>query len=524
MTATIQHRRKLPLLIWVPTLLVALLMVLPLVYLAIRAAQADWTTVQQLVFRARNLDLLLNTLKLMFSVAGLGTLIALPLAWLVTKTSLPGRRWATILAIMPLAVPGYVMAYALLSVGGFFGVSAQWFNIQLPRIQGFWGATIALTLYTFPYLFLNARAALIGLDTDQEDIAASLGHGRWSILWRITLPQLIPSLLAGWLVVLLYTLGDFGAIALMRYEVFSYAIYTQYSGAFDRIYAAWLSLMLLGLALFFVFIEATVVRGRRYARTGSGVGRTPRRIALGFWVLPAWLFILTVAAFSLGLPGLILTYWLWLAPPDWSFFVDVPWTFLRSAGLALPTALLAALLAVPIAYYSTRYPSRLSALAERTIYVGYAIPPLTLGLALVFFALHTAPILYQTPLLLMLGWLMATLALALGPVRSALYQTRANLEEAAASLGHHAFSIARHILLPRIRRGLLAGAILVFVFLMKELPITFLLAPTGYDTLAVTVFTRTTEGMYAEASPFAAAIVIFSSLTVILLLRSEERR
>ena len=511
-------------LIWLPTLVVALLMVLPLVYLVIRAAQADWATVQQLVFRARNLELMFNTLKLMFSVAGLGTLIALPLAWLVTKTNLPGRQWATILSIMPLAVPGYVMAYALLSVGGFFGVSAQWFGIHLPRIQGFWGATIALTLYTFPYLFLNARAALSGLDTDQEDMAASLGQGRWQILRRVTLPQLIPSLLAGWLVVLLYTLGDFGAIALMRYEVFSYAIYTQYSGAFDRIYAAWLSLMLLGLALFFVAIEAMVVRGRRFARTGSGVGRSSRRLTLGWWALPAWLFILTVATFSLGLPALILTYWLWLSPPNWSFFVDVPWTFLRSAGLALPTALLAALLAVPIAYYSTRYPSRFSAFAERTIYVGYAIPPLTLGLALVFFALQTAPVLYQTPLLLMLGWLMATLALALGPVRSALYQTRVNLEEAAASLGHRSASIARQIVLPRIRRGLLAGAILVFVFLMKELPITFLLAPTGYDTLAVTVFTRTTEGMYAEAAPFAAAIVIFSSLTVILLLRSEERR
>ena len=524
MTRITPSRHRLPVLIWAPTLVVALLMVLPLVYLVVRAAQADWAMVQQLVWRTRNLDLMLNTLKLMFSVAGLGTVIALPLAWLVSKTDLPGRHWATILSIMPLAVPGYVMAYALLSVGGFFGVSAQWFGIQLPRIQGFWGAALALTLYTFPYLFLNARAALNGLDSDQEDIAASLGHSRWNVLLRITLPQLIPSLLAGWLVVLLYTLGDFGAIALMRYEVFSYAIYTQYSGAFDRIYAAWLSLMLLGLALFFVFIESTVVRGRRFARTGSGVGRPARRLKLGWWALPAWLFVLTVAAFSLGLPGLILTYWLWLSPPDWSFFMDVPWAFFRSAGLALPTAVIAALLAVPIAYYSTRQPSAFSAFAERTIYVGYAIPPLTLGLALVFFALHTAPMLYQTPLLLMLGWLMATLALALGPVRSALYQTRAHLEEAAAGLGHNAITIARRILLPRIRRGLLAGAILVFVFLMKELPITFLLAPTGYDTLAVTVFTRTTEAMYAEAAPFAAAIVVFSSLTVIMLLRSEERR
>lgn len=517
-------RRRIPLYILLPALLVIALMALPLVYLVVRALQADWNTVQSLVFRARNWDLLLNTLRLMFGVAALCTLLAVPMAWLVVKTNLPGRRVVTLLNIMPLAVPGYVMAYALLSIGGFHGVAAQWFDIRLPRMQGYWGALLALSLYTYPYLFLNARAALYGLDANLEESAASLGYSRWQTFWHVTLPHLLPALLAGWLVILLYTLGDFGAIALMRYEVFSYAIYTQYSGATDRIYAAWLSLMLLAIALMFVAMEAFVVHRKKYARTGSGVGRLARPARLGWWAIPAWAYIIVVAAAALGLPVTILTYWLLLAPPDISFFTDVPVTFLRSASAALPAALIAGLLAIPVAFLSVRYPSRLAAAVERTAYIGYSIPPLTLALALVFFSLHTAQFLYQTLPLLILAWIMATLALALGPVRSALLQTRPSLEESAQSLGHGPVSTFFRVVLPRLRRGVIAGMALVFVFLMKELPITFLLAPTGYNTLAVTVFSRSSEGMYAEAAPFAAAIVVFSSLTVALMLSNEGKR
>lgn len=517
-------QRRIPLYILIPSIAVVIVMLMPLFYLVVRALQADWDTVQSLVFRARNLDLLLNTLKLMFSVAALATVLAVPMAWLVVRSNLRGRRWVTLLAVMPLAVPGYVMAYALLSVGGFHGVAAQWFDIRLPRVQGYWGATLALAFYTYPYLFLNIRAALHGLDANQEESAASLGYTAWQTFYKVTLPHLLPALMAGWLVILLYTLGDFGAVALMRYEVFSYAIFTQYSGAFDRIYAAWLSLMLLAIASVFVAAEAYVVHRKRYARTGSGVARLPKPISLGLFALPAWLYVIAVVAASIGLPVVILTHWLVIAPPDISFFQEVPVTFLRSASAALPAALVAASMALPVAYLSVRYPSRWSAFVERSAYIGYSVPPLTLALAMVFFALHTAQFLYQTLPLLILAWVMATLALALGPIRSSLLQTRPNLEESAQSLGHGPFSTFFRVVLPRLKRGVIAGTVLVFVFLMKELPITFLLAPTGYNTLAVTVFTRTSEGMYPESAPFAAAIMIFSSLTVAFMLKNEGNR
>ncbi|RDB42089.1 iron ABC transporter permease [Halomonas sp. DQ26W] len=514
--------RNVPLHILLPSLVVAAAMLVPLVYLGLRAFEADSATLVDLVFRPRNLQLLINTLALAAGVVVLTTVMAFPLAWLVTRTDIRFKRALTIMGVIPLAVPGYVMAYALIGLGGNYGVLAQLTGIQLPRIQGYAGATLALSLYTFPYLFLNLRTALSGLDSNLEESARSLGYSQAEILRKVTLPHLMPSLMAGWLVITLYVLGDFGAVALMRYEAFSYAIYTQYSGAFDRIYAAWLAIMLLAVAASFVMLDSLVLK-RKLARVGTGVARPLRATPLGRARWLAWPYLIVLFSISIGLPVMILSYWLLLAPPDMSFFARVPGTFLRSAGAALPAALLAAAFALPLAFLTVRYRSPFSTLIERSAYIGYALPPLALGLAMVFFSLRTAPFLYQTLALLIITWAMASLALAMGPIRNSLLQTRPSMEQASHSLGHGPVSTFIYVIFPRLRRGILAGVVLVFVLCMKELPITFLLAPTGYTTLAVTVFTRTSEGMLAEAAPFAAAIVVFSSLSVGLLLTKEGK-
>lgn len=498
-------------------------MLLPLVYLLVRALEADVATVYSLLVRERTLVLLTNTLSLTLGVLVITTAMALPLAYLVVRTDLPFKRFWTLLGVLPLAVPGYVMAYALLSLGGNYGLAAQLFGVAIPRPSGLWGAMAALSLYTFPYLFLNLRAALMGLDPSLEESARSLGYTARQTFFKVTLPHLRPAFLAGWLVIGLYVLGDFGAVALMRFEVFSFAIYIQYASAFDRIYAAWLSLTLIAITLSLVLIEGRLLGNRRLARVGSGAARRPTVQPLG-WAKPlAYLFLLVVFGSSLGLPALILGYWLTLAP--WTVGLEpLAATFFRSVGAAVPAAVLAALMALPLAYLSVRYPSALSRVLERVAYFGYALPPIALALAFVFFSLRAAPWLYQTLTLLVLAYALNFLALALGPIRSALLQAPPRLEEAARSLGRGPVGAFFAVVFPQLRRGVLASATLVFVMAMKELPITFLLAPTGYTTLAVSVFSRTSEAMLAEAAPFAAAIVLFSSLFVSLLLTYEGRR
>lgn len=504
-------------------LAIGALMLLPLIWLGMRAFEADLATVQSLILRPRTRMLLWNTGLLVVCTLTVATLIALPLAWLVSRTDLRGSRAVNLLAVIPLATPGYVMAYALLGLSGQSGFMAQVFDITLPRVQGLSGATIALSLYTFPYIYLNLRAAFAGLDQSMEEAARSLGATPREVFLRVTLPHLMPALMAGWLVVGLYVIGDFGAVALMRYEVFSYAIYIQYSAAFDRVYAAWLALILIAIALTVVWWESRLREGAHYARTGSGSGIGTRITRLGpLGQIAGWGFVASVVTASIGLPVAVLVFWMTRGPIAASLPAVVE-SFGQSLSVAVPSAMLAAVMALPVAVLAVRYPSPLSTLINRLAFVGYAVPALAFALAFVFFSLQGARFLYQTHLLLVTVYALAFLALALGPIRSALYQARPSVEEAARALGHGPVSTFTRVTLPTIRPGIIAGMVLVFAIAMKELPIAFLLAPTGFRPLSITMFSRTSEGMLLEAAPYAAAIIAFSALFVGFVLRHDKK-
>ncbi|MDD7971697.1 ABC transporter permease [Roseinatronobacter alkalisoli] len=500
------------------------LMVLPLIWLVMRAFQADLATVIDMFTRPRTLQLLGNTFALVVCTLVLATAMALPLAWLVSRTDLKYRRVVNILAVIPLATPGYVMAYALIGLSGNFGFMNQVFGFTIPRLQGLWGATLALALYTFPYIYLNLRAAFSGLDQSLEEAARALGATPREVFFRVTLPHLMPALMAGWLVVGLYVIGDFGAVALMRYEVFSYAIYLQYSAMFDRVYAAWLALMLIAIALSVVWWESRLREGAHFARTGSGAGTGRRRLSLS---LPGqfigWGFVVVVVLASIGLPVAVLSFWMVRLDDLPTVLPALVRAFSQSLSVAVPSALMAAAMALPVAVLAVRYPSRLSTFINRLAFVGYAVPALAFALAFVFFSLNAARFLYQTQFLLVTVYALSFLALALGPIRSALYQARPSVEESARALGYGPFSVFAKVTLPTIRPGVVAGMVLVFVIAMKELPIAFLLAPTGFRPLSITMFSRTSEGMLMEAAPYAAAIMAFSALFVGFVLRHDKK-
>jgi iron(III) transport system permease protein len=494
------------------------------VYLAIRAAEADLASIASLVFRERTYRLLANTLSLTGSVLVLSTVLAVPLAWLVARTDIRGHRLITVLATTPLAIPGFVMAHALLGIGGYDGLLARLFDVVVPRPSGLAGAAVALSLYTFPYLFLNVRSALLGLDSSLEESARSLGLGSGATFRRVVLPQLWPSMLAGWLVIALYVIGDFGAVALMRFETFSLAIYTQYTAAFNRGFASWLALILLLITLVIVVAEWRLLGGKRYARVGSGVVRPGPRLPLGRYAAPAYVYVGVAILASIGLPVLTLAAWLVLAPPSGDLIASVVATFGRTAALAAPAAAIAVLFALPVAVVSARGRYGTGRLLERIVYLGYAVPPLALALAVVMFALRYTPSLYQSAPLLVGAYVVSYLALAIGPIRSGLLQVSPRLEEAARSLGRRRSAAFIGTTLPLIGRSLLAAGALVLMVTMKELPMTYLLAPTDYSTLATRVFGYTSEGMIANAAPFAGAIVVFSCLFVGLVIAYEGRR
>ena len=506
----------------IPAVVVGIGGLIPLVYLLAKAFSAEGTALMQIVFRWRNARLFFNTLLLTGGVLALDLLLTIPAAWLTTRVDLKGQRLFTVLCILPLAIPGYVMAYALLALGGNTGIVAQFFGTSIPRLSGYWGALLALSAYTSPYLFLNLRTALLGLDPSLEESARSLGYRYRETFFHIILPQLRPALYASGLIISLHVLGDFGVVSLMRYETFSYALYIEYTLSFEHIYAAWLALMLLTFTGCLLYLESKLLNRVFLHRAGSGVSRQLPQIRLGAWRVPAYLYLSLLSFVTVIVPAGAVLSWIFRGF-DTAALEGLVNALIGSLSIAIPAGILCALFAVPFAYVGVRYPSRLSNTLSRVAYIVYAIPPLAFALSLIFFVLNTMSFIYKTLPVLIYACTLHFLAEAIGPVRSSLYQASPHLEEAARSLGYSPIQAFFRALFPILTRGMLTATALVFLATMKELPLTFLLSPAGYETLALNVWSYTSEAMFAEAAPHALAILAFSGIFVGVLIRHEAQ-
>lgn len=508
---------------FIPAIAVGIGGLIPLGYLLAKALSGittEDTALLEIVFRWRNGRLFLNTLLLGVGVLTLDLLLATPAAWLTSRVALKGKRFFTVLCALPLAIPGYVMAYSLLALGADNGIVAQLFGKSIPRLSGYAGALIALSAYTSPYLFLNLRSALLGLDPSLEESARSLGYRSHEVFYHVILPQLRPAFYASGLLISLHVLGDFGVVSLMRYETFSYALYTEYMLSFEHVYAAWLALMLLAFTISLLYLEARLLNQVTLHRAGQGGSRYLSLVSLGTWQAPAYFYLISLALVTVVVPAG--TVFLWMVK---GFNVSALDGFLESLigslSVAIPAGILCALLAVPFAYVGVRYPSRISNAFARVAYIVYAIPPLAFALSLIFFVLNSVPFIYKTLPVLIYACTLHFLAEAIGPVRSSLYQVSPHLEEAARSLGYSPIQAFFRALFPILMRSMLTATALVFLATMKELPLTFLLSPPGYETLALNVWSYTTEAMFAEAAPYALAILLFSGLFVGVLIREE---
>ena len=496
----------------------------PLLYLFLRALEADPAMLGQILLRERNLTLLFNTLTLATTVLIGSSLIALPLAFLAARAKVRYPGLLVLVGVLPLAIPGYVGAYAFLSASGLGGLIDRLTGLNWPAPGGFWGAAGVFTLFNFPYLFLNFWATLRYSDPATEEAARLLGLSRWATFRRVTLPALRPAWYAGGLLILLHVLGDFGTVSLMRFETFSYAIYQQYNALFDRTYAAWLSLLVVMLTLIIVALEAQLMRRVRLARVGTGTARKMQRTALSGWTFPALGFVLLVFSASVVIPLASMLYWLIQSKIQESALSGWLESLFNSLELALPAALLTTFLALAPAYLGVRFPSRMSRILERLGYLGYAIPPLAFALAFVFFSLKVVPDLYQTVPLLIFAYALHFLVEAIGPIRSSLLSASARIEEAARLLGLSPVKAFLKATLPLLRPGLLASLALVFVSVLKELPLAFLLTPIGFDTLAKDAWGYSSEAMFAEAAPFALSLVVVSLVFVRILWQQEGKK
>jgi len=472
---------------------VALAALLPVVYLVIRAGGGGWTAVADTLFLERTARLLARSLGLAAAVSVASAVLGIGLAWLTVRCDLPGRRVWRVLVALPLAVPSYVAAFALVS--------------NAPDLAGFAPTFGVLTLLSYPYVFLPVAAVLEHVDPALEDAARSLGDGPFAAFRRVTLRQIRPAAATGSLLVCLYVLSDFGAVSILRFDSFTRVIYQSYQSSFDRRPAAILACLLLVFTLGILVAEART-RGRaRYYGGSRGARRRPSLVRLGRWRWPALAVPVVIVGLALGVP--LGTTLRWLAE---SVRASVDLGRISRAGGATVVAsglgaAVTALAAVPVGLLAARSRSRVAGVIERSAFVGHALPGIVVALSLVFFTVRFMNPLYQRLPVLIFAYAVLFLPLAVSAVYGSALQAPPALDEVARSLGKRPFQVFRTITAPLIAPGVGAGAALVFLTCLKELPATLLLGPTGFETLATRVWSATQAGAYGDAALPALLLV-----------------
>lgn len=499
-------------------LLVAVASVLPAAYLFIVVA-GDLSDALSVALTSRTAAIVVRTVSLTAAVTATAIAIALPLGWLTARTDLPGRRVWAILCTLPLVIPSYVGAYLFVAALGPHGMLQDALGVtELPSIYGFGGAWLVLSLFTYPLVLIPLRGALKRIDPQLEDAARAMGRGPVDTFRSVVMPQLWPVLAAGGLLVALFVVSDFGAVSLLRFDSFTREIYIAYSSSFDRTGAAALGVVLVILMLALLLLSSRLRSAKVVHRLGPGTLRPARPYRLGHWRWPALAFCLVVTLIAFVLPVAVLLYWasqgISTGATSWSRAAALGG---NSLIISLGAAALGAVAALAVGVLAVRHPGTFSRLVERASHAGYALPGILVALALVFFSTRAVPPLYQTTALLVFGLTIHYLPLGIGPVAASLLQVSPRIEEAARGLGRSRAEVFRTVTAPLARSGVLAGAALIFLHAMKELPATLILAPIGFETLATDIWTQTTFGFYEASAIPALLLLVFAAAPVYLL-------
>ena len=485
-----------------------------------------WTAVSQNAF-ARSVDAatigapLWRSIVLAAATTLASMVVGVALAWVTTRTDVPGKRLWRVAAALPLAIPSYVGAAGIRAAFGQGGL-IPW----VPRPGGFLGSLVVLTALTYPYVYLPVAARLLRMSATLEETARLLGDGNYRIARRVVLPQLQGVVAAGGLITFLYTLSDFGAVSLMRYDTITRAIYS--SRLADRDLALTLGFLLGALAVAIALMERRLAaadeagiypvgRGRVYelgrARRGIGVATgsflsivllSPVMVFVVWWRRGTLAAGATLAELGDSLVALI-------EPTANSALAGA------LAGIAAMVMLL------PTAYLQRGGRSSAASLSNVAVASTFALPGLVLALAAVYWVLQ-APVavaaFYQSLPLLILVYVLHFGVQSHRASTDAVLSLPDRYGEAAKVLGARRIRRFYTVEAPLIGPGVIAGGGLVMLSTLKELPATLLLAPIGFDTLATRVWGAAEEGFLAEVGATSLVLMALSiAMTWLLVLR-----
>lgn len=522
----------------------AILLSMPLfavVWLAFSGTESVWPHLAATVLPTA----LSNTLLVMFGTGALALLIGTAAAWIITMHRFPGRELADRLLVLPLAMPAYIVAYAYVELfdyagpvqtelRGLFGFQSPadyWF----PQIRSLGGVIAIFAFVFYPYVYLTARASFEQQSVCVLEVARTLGRSALQTLWSVALPLARPALAAGSVLVLMECLNDLGAVQYLGVETLSASIYATWMQRGNLPGAAQLAVVMLAL------IAVTLI-GERAARGGGSIEATtgrfraiPFETLFGFKAALALVAVLTPVFIGFVLPFavLLLQALTHHARDSWTDYLAA---VRNSVVLACVASLATLILALLFAYAARLNKGRLTAIANRIVSLGYALPGTVLAIGLMSplagidnavdawmrdtIGISTGLILSGSLFALTLALVIRFLAVALGTIEAGLERISPNLDAAARTLGSSTGRTLAKVHIPLLLPAIGATAMLVFVDVMKELPATLLLRPFNFETLATHIYALTAAERLEEAALGAVTIVVIGIVPVLWLHRA----
>ena len=489
------------------------------------------------------LSLLINTFWLALGVVSGTTLLGVSLAWLTAVCEFPGRKLFSWALLLPLAVPAYVTAFVVLGLFDFTGPVQSAFRSWLgpdawfPEVRGRMGVITVMVLAFYPYVYLLARNAFLTQGKRSLEASQSLGLNRIQGFFRVALPMARPWIAGGVMLALMETLADFGTVAVFNYDTFTTAIYKTWFGMFSLPAASQLASLLLVIVFALIVMEQQIRIRMRYAEVKQSARAD--RIALTGWrsatataLASGTLFF----AFLLPIGQLIIWAANSLVQDLDSRYLGFLWHSLLLSTLA---ALLTCTVALLLVYATRRHPDAATRNAVRIATLGYALPGTVLAVGmfvplasldnwigevtLQLFQIETGLMIQGTLAIMLLAYLTRFLAVSHSPIDSAMQRITSSIDEASMSMGINGWMMLRRVHLPILKSGIFTAGALVFVDVMKEMPITLMTRPFGWDTLSVRIFEMTSEGAWEQAALPAVALVVAGLIPIMLFMQQTEK-
>ncbi|MFG1256279.1 iron ABC transporter permease [Xanthobacter flavus] len=526
--------------------LVALFVLLPLLALAGIAARGSGDMWPHLIATVLP-DALAETGLLVLGVGVVTLVVAVPCAWLVATCTFPGRSVLEWALLLPLAVPGYIVAFSYLDVlhplgpvqealRALLGIASPR-GLRLPDVRSTGGCILVLSAVLYPYVYLSARASFVLQSAAALEVARTLGASRWRAFLRIGLPLARPAIVAGLTLVLLEVLGDIGASEFLGVRTLTVSIYSTWVNRSNLPGAAQIALVMLALVLGLILLERWARRARRFVATGSARPQAPLRLtglqgfaAAAFCALPVMLgFLVPLLHLSISAARRM---------AETGFPTRILGEAATTAALAAGTVTLGLGLGLVVALGQRLTRAPLASGFARVASLGYAVPGTVLAVGLLSplagfdnmldaamkqaFGISTGLLLSGSGAALVMALAIRFLAIPVGGIEAGFAKLSPHLDMAARSLGSSQPRTVRRVLLPLLRPALATAALLVFVDAMKELPATLLLRPLGLETLATHVYGEAARGTYEDGALAALVILLVGLGPVMLLARMSS--